>query len=96
MSTKNQGGAQRSTLDEAIIPSYVKTSASMLENFISLTTKKPHEINIKPLDAGYVVKVGCKEFAIATRAELIKKLDEYLAQPDKIEEKFNNGNYFKK
>ena len=46
---------------------------------------KIRKIVIEELDYGYVVKVGCMSFAIATKDELIYQLNGYLSNPDETE-----------
>jgi hypothetical protein len=46
------------------------------------------EIKITQLDYGYIVIVGCNSFAIETADKLIKKLTQYIKQPQEIEQKW--------
>ena len=55
-------------------------------------TRPKREITITELDSGFNVKVGCKTFAVETQVKLIAKLNEYLTDPIKTEEKFNKTN----
>lgn len=43
------------------------------------------EVNIKPLDSGYLVKVGCQSVAVETTETLLKALGDYLNNPDSFE-----------
>ncbi len=43
------------------------------------------EVNIKPLDSGYLVKVGCQSVAVETTESLLKALGEYLNNPTQFE-----------
>lgn len=52
-------------------------------------------IEIDPLDYGYIVKVGCQTCAIESKSDLIKYLTEYLSDPLKVEEKYNQKEYLK-
>lgn len=52
-------------------------------------------IEIDPLDYGYVVRVGCQTCAIESKSDLIKHLTEYLSDPLKVEEKYNQKEYLK-
>jgi len=52
-------------------------------------------IEIDPLDYGYTVRVGCKTCAIESKSDLIKYLTEYLSDPLKVEEKYNQKEYLK-
>lgn len=40
---------------------------------------KAYQINIEQLDHGYIVRVGCKSFAIETKEKLIIRLAAYLS-----------------
>ena len=55
---------------------------------------KIREINISQLSRGFVVRVGCQNFAFSTKEELIGKLAEYINEPNKSEEKWNRGDLF--
>ena len=51
------------------------------------------EVNIKPLDSGYLVKVGCQSVAIETTEALVKALNDYLTRPEAFERAwFKNKN----
>ena len=51
------------------------------------------EVNIKPLDSGYLVKVGCQSIAVESTETLIKALNDYLTNPDNFERAwFKNKN----
>ena len=51
------------------------------------------EVNIKPLDSGYLVKVGCQTVAVESTETLIKALNDYLTNPDNFERAwFKNKN----
>lgn len=43
------------------------------------------EVNIKPLNSGYLVKVGCQSVAVETTETLLKALGQYLNNPDSFE-----------
>ena len=43
------------------------------------------EVIIKPLDSGYLVKVGCQSVAVETTETLLKALADYLNNPDSFE-----------
>ena len=46
------------------------------------------KLNIKQLDYGYIVTVGCHEFALETHERVIEMLGEYLADPKGTEAKW--------
>lgn len=46
----------------------------------------PKEISIKPLNYGYLVRIGCQEVAVENYKTLIKNLESYLKDPKKFEE----------
>jgi hypothetical protein len=51
------------------------------------------EVNIRPLDSGYLVKVGCQSVAVETTESLIKALNDYLTNPAAFERAwFKNQN----
>lgn len=52
------------------------------------------EIGITQLNRGYVVRVGCHTFAIETASGLIAKLNEYILDPQKTEDKWFKGDLF--
>lgn len=53
---------------------------------------RPHvcirEITIKPLDYGFIVKVGCQSFAMETKETVVEKLTTYLNNPSDTEVKW--------
>ncbi len=52
-----------------------------------------YEINIKTLNSGYLVNVGCQQIAVERTETLIKALGEYLENPSEFQQKwFNNPN----
>ena len=53
------------------------------------------EINIQPLNFGYIIRVGCQSFAIESADKLISSLNEYLKDPQKIEKSWFNGTFLK-
>lgn len=53
-----------------------------------------YDIKINKLDAGYIVNVGCKNFAIGTKEELIIKLTSYINDPKRVEALHNKGELF--
>lgn len=46
------------------------------------------QINIEPLNYGFIVRVGCQTFAIETPDKLIEKLTGYLKDPSTVERKW--------
>lgn len=57
------------------------------------TTEKPriYSITLRQLDHGYIVQVGCKDFAIETPEKLSGLLAAYLANPEEIQKKYFEG-----
>jgi len=51
-------------------------------------------ITIEQLNHGYVVKVGCQTFAIESATHLISKLEAYITNPAKTEQKWQEGVLF--
>jgi hypothetical protein len=49
------------------------------------------EVSIKQLNYGYIVGVGCHNFAFETPDKLIEKLGEYLKDPQGTENKWFKG-----
>lgn len=49
---------------------------------------QPREINIQPLNYGYVVRVGCQTLGIESKDTLIKNLVAYLENPGEYESKY--------
>lgn len=46
---------------------------------------KAREINIQPMNYGFVIRVGCQSFVFETAEKMIKNLDAYLADPEGVE-----------
>lgn len=57
---------------------------------------KIYGINIRAVDRGYIVEVGCKTFAMSDTDELIRYLSDYLLDPVTIHKQFFAGELFKK
>ena len=53
------------------------------------------EINIRPLNYGYIVNIGCQTFAIESVEKLISNLEKYLNSPIETEKKWFSGNLLK-
>ena len=49
------------------------------------------EVNIKPLNSGYLVNVGCQSVAVETTETLLKTLGEYLNNPSEFERVWNKN-----
>ena len=54
------------------------------------------EINIRPLNYGYVVNIGCQMFAIESVEKLISNLEKYLNSPNESEKEWFSGNLLTK
>ena len=52
---------------------------------------KIRQINIEELHHGYIVRVGCHNFAIETKAQLIAQLSAYIQEPSLTEKKWFDG-----
>lgn len=52
---------------------------------------KIRQINIEELNYGYIVRVGCHNFAIETKAQLIAQLSAYIQDPAITEKKWFDG-----
>lgn len=60
-----------------------------------ISPNKAREINIQPMDFGFIVRIGCQSFAIESIDKLISNLNEYLKDPQKIEKAWFSGNLLK-
>jgi hypothetical protein len=69
-------------------------NTAMEDRPIRMENNKMRQIRIDQLDAGYVVWVGCKQFAFSTRDEMVSKLLEYIDEPFQTEEKWDQGKLF--
>lgn len=58
------------------------------------TSNKLRRLEINELNRGYVVTVGCHQFAIETAEQLISKLTEYINEPAKTEAKWFSKQLF--
>lgn len=55
------------------------------------------DIHIREMSGnGFIVKVGCTEFAFNDRQEMIKYLNDYILDPEKTQAKYREGILFKK
>ena len=48
----------------------------------------PRNVNIRPLNYGFVVTVGCQEFAVEDSEKIFKMLRKYFENPDEMEKKW--------
>ena len=53
------------------------------------------DINIRPLNHGYVVNIGCQTFAIESVDKLVSNLEKYLNSPIETEKEWFSGNLLK-
>lgn len=54
---------------------------------------KARLIEIKQLDGGYIINVGCQTFAFETADKLLLKLGKYLANPAQAEKDYWAGRF---
>ena len=47
-----------------------------------------YNINIEPLNRGFVVRVGCQSLAILSKKELVKLFNAYMENPEKVEKEW--------
>ena len=66
----------------------------MEEVDIPSSSKYPYTVNIRTLDRGYLVEVGCKSFAFTSREELLDLLGKYLNDSQEIEKSFFSNKLF--
>ena len=57
------------------------------------TPTPKRDIQIKSLNHGYIVTIGCQTFAIEEIKSLIKHLETYLRSPEETEQKWLSGKY---
>jgi hypothetical protein len=50
---------------------------------------RDYEINIRFLSLGCIVRVGCKEIAFTSIQEAIQEVNEYVANPKLLSDKYN-------
>lgn len=50
---------------------------------------RDYEINIRFLSLGCIVRIGCKEIAFTSVAEAMQEVNEYVANPRLLEQKYN-------
>jgi len=58
------------------------------------TPQRINELSISEVDRGYIVRAGCKTFAISSKEELLEKLIEYINNPKETEKKYYEGKLF--
>ena len=49
------------------------------------------EIKIKPASNGFIVEVGCKVFVVDSTKKLLKELERYIKDPNKVEKLYEIG-----
>jgi hypothetical protein len=60
--------------------------------FVERNDKMPenYDVIIETLDSGYLLRVGCKKFAIADKNILINMLTKYFTNPAQIKKQFRD------
>ena len=58
-------------------------------------SQSKREINISPLDYGYVIRVGCQVLAIESKQDIIRYLTDYLNNPNETENKYQQKQLLK-
>jgi len=53
------------------------------------------EVNIRQLNYGYIINIGCQNFAIESVEKLIVNLETYLKNPSETEKKWFSGTFLK-
>ena len=56
---------------------------------IPINLNRCNNINIEQVDIGYMVRVGCKQFAIEDKVRLIRLLTSYIDDPNNLTSYFN-------
>lgn len=59
-----------------------------------ISSNKMRDIHITGLSHGFLVTVGCQNFAIEKADDLIAKLAGYIHRPAETEQKWNDGKLF--
>lgn len=54
-------------------------------------SSEKYNINIEPLNRGFLVTVGCQRIAISSKEELKKNFNEYIDNPTEYTKKYNNN-----
>ena len=49
-----------------------------------------YDVQIQELDHGYMVKVGCKSFAIESKETLLNMITKYINNPIEVQKEFFN------
>lgn len=62
---------------------------------LAIQKKNNHirNISIEQLDHGYIVRVGCQSFAIENLRTVIKNIEQYMINPDDVEDKYLKGEF---
>ena len=53
------------------------------------------EVNIRQLNHGYFVQIGCQQFAIETSEKLLSALADYMKDPQGTEKAWFDGKFLK-
>jgi hypothetical protein len=61
---------------------------------VTETLETPYRVNIRPLDEGYIVEVGCKSFALSSTKKMLKYLTMYYNDPAGTEKLYGKGKLF--
>ena len=57
--------------------------------------KKMREVNIRQLNHGYFMQIGCQQFAIETSEKLLSALADYMKDPQSTEKAWSDGKFLK-
>lgn len=80
--SENLGNVQSMYLNSEPIPEAYGVDVDV---DVDSTSYVLREINIRPLNSGYLVNVGCQSVAVETTETLLKALGEYLNNPRDFE-----------
>ncbi len=63
------------------------------DTFSGILDSRPiiKNINIEPLNLGFMVRVGCQTIAVRSKQELIRALTDYINDPSGVEKAYYNG-----
>jgi hypothetical protein len=69
---------------------------SQISNCESAYKGRLREINISPLNTGFVVRLGCQTLAITSSKQLLEELTKYFENPAETEKRYFAGEFGEK
>jgi hypothetical protein len=79
---------------QQLVESRRTTALGRVPELTENSGNKIRQINIREVNRGYIVEVGCHTFVFETKENLLIKLSQYIDNPQETEKQWSEGNLF--